>query len=463
LFYTYGMSIKPLNVVILAAGKGTRMHSDIPKVLHQLAGRPLLTHVLDTARKLAPSKVCVVYGFGGEIVPQSINDPTIVWARQSEQKGTGHAMQQAIQHLQSDAVALVLLGDVPLIEADTCKDVIKGAENGQLVLLTMEKADPTGYGRIVRGADSHVREIVEHKDADEEQRAIREVNSGIMAMPVDRLNDWLSRLRNDNQQGEYYLTDIVAMAVADGTRVSSVQAKHEYEALGINSKADLAQAERIFQGRTAAKLLNEGVALADPMRLDVRGALKCGRDVSIDVNCIFEGNVTLGDGVAVGANCVIRDCGISPGVRIAPFSHLDGAAIGQECRIGPFARIRPGSDIGDHAHIGNFVEIKNSDIDTGSKINHLSYVGDSTVGKDVNIGAGTITCNYDGVNKHRTIIEDRAFIGSDTQLVAPVTVGADATIGAGSTITQDAPAGKLTLSRGKQITISGWKRPEKKK
>ena len=320
------MSIKPLNVVILAAGKGTRMHSDIPKVLHPLAGRPLLTHVLDTARKLAPSKVCVVYGFGGEIVPQSINDQTIIWARQSEQKGTGHAMQQAIQHLQSDAVALVLLGDVPLIEADTCKDVIKGAEKGQLVLLTMEKADPTGYGRIVRGADSHVREIVEHKDADEEQRAIREVNSGIMAMPVDRLNDWLSRLRNDNQQGEYYLTDIVAMAVADGTRVSSVQAKHEYEALGINSKADLAQAERIFQGRIAAKLLNEGVTLADPMRLDVRGALKCGRDVSIDVNCIFEGNVTLGDGVAVGANCVIRDCEISPGVRIAPFSHLDGAS-----------------------------------------------------------------------------------------------------------------------------------------
>jgi bifunctional UDP-N-acetylglucosamine pyrophosphorylase / glucosamine-1-phosphate N-acetyltransferase len=457
------MSIKPLNIVILAAGKGTRMHSDIPKVLHSLAGYPLLTHVLDTARKLSPSQVCVVYGFGGEIVPQSINDPTIIWARQSEQKGTGHAMQQAIEHLQSDAVALVLLGDVPLIEAGTCKDVINRAEKGQLVLLTLEKADPTGYGRIVRGADSHVREIVEHKDADEEQRAIREVNTGIMAMPVDRLNDWLSRLRNDNQQGEYYLTDIVAMAVADGTRVSSVQAKHEYEALGINSKVDLAQAERIFQGQIAAKLLNEGVTLADPMRLDVRGTLKCGRDVSIDVNCIFEGKVTLGDGVAVGANCVIRNCEISPGVRIASFSHLDGAAIGQECRIGPFARIRPGSDIGDYAHIGNFVEIKNCDIDSGSKINHLSYVGDSTVGKDVNIGAGTITCNYDGVNKHRTIIEDRAFIGSDTQLVAPVTVGADATIGAGSTITQDAPAGELTLSRGKQITISGWKRPEKKK
>lgn len=449
--------------MILAAGKGTRMHSDIPKVLHPLAGYPLLTHVLDTAWKLVPSRVCVVYGFGGEIVPQSINDPTIIWAKQSEQKGTGHAMQQAIEHLQSDAVALVLLGDVPLIEADTCKDVIKRAEKGQLVLLTMEKADPSGYGRIVRGADSHVREIVEHKDADEEQRAIREVNTGIMAMPVEKLSDWLGRLRNDNQQGEYYLTDIVAMAVADGTRVSSVQAKHEYEALGINSKVDLAQAERIFQGQIAAKLLNEGVTLADPMRLDVRGTLKCGRDVSIDVNCIFEGKVILGDGVVIGANCVIRDCEISPGVRIAPFSHLDGAVIGQECRIGPFARIRPGSDIGDHAHIGNFVEIKNSDIDTGSKINHLSYIGDSTVGKEVNIGAGTITCNYDGVNKHRTIIEDRVFIGSDTQLVAPVKIGAGATIGAGSTITQDAPAGELTLSRGRQITISGWKRPEKKK
>lgn len=457
------MSVKPLNVVILAAGKGTRMHSDIPKVLHPLAGRPLLTHVLDTAWKLAPSKVCVVYGFGGEIVPQSVNNQAIIWARQSEQKGTGHAVQQAIPHLQSSAVALVLLGDVPLIEAGTCKEVINRAEKCQLVLLTMEKADPTGYGRIVRGADNHVREIVEHKDADEEQRGIREVNTGIMAMPVDRLSDWLSRLRNDNLQGEYYLTDIVAMAVADGTRVASVQAKHEHEALGINSKADLAQAERIFQGRIAEKLLNEGVSLADPMRLDVRGTLKCGRDVCIDVNCVFEGKVTLGDSVAVGANCVIRDCDISPGVRIAPFSHLDGAAIGHECRIGPFARIRPGSDIGDHAHIGNFVEIKNSDIDSGSKINHLSYVGDSTVGKDVNIGAGTITCNYDGVNKHRTIIEDGAFIGSDTQLVAPVTVGAGATIGAGSTITQNAPAGELTLSRGKQITISGWKRPEKNK
>jgi bifunctional UDP-N-acetylglucosamine pyrophosphorylase/glucosamine-1-phosphate N-acetyltransferase len=457
------MAMKPVNVVILAAGKGTRMHSDIPKVLHPLAGRPLLAHVLDTAWKLTPSRVCVVYGFGGEIVPQRINDQNIVWALQSEQKGTGHAMQQAIPHLQQQAVALVMLGDVPLIGSDTCEHVVSLAKNGQLVLLTMEKADPSGYGRIVRGADNHVCAIVEHKDANEDQLAIREVNTGIMAMPVERLSGWLSRLRCDNLQGEYYLTDIVAMAVAEGTGVTSVRAEHEYEAMGINSKVDLAQAERIYQEQAAAKLLNAGVSLSDPMRLDVRGTLQCGRDVSIDVNCVFEGKVTLGDGVAVGANCIIRDCDISPGVRIAPFSHLDGATIGRNCRIGPFARIRPGSDIGDHAHIGNFVEIKNSDIDTGSKINHLSYVGDTTVGKNVNIGAGTITCNYDGVNKFRTIIEDNVFIGSDTQLVAPVTVGAGATIGAGSTITQNAPSGELTLSRGKQITISGWKRPEKKK
>jgi bifunctional UDP-N-acetylglucosamine pyrophosphorylase / glucosamine-1-phosphate N-acetyltransferase len=313
LFYTYEMSTIPVNIVVLAAGKGTRMHSEIPKVLHPLAGQPLLTHVIATARKLAPSKLCVVYGFGGEKVPQAIGDQSIQWVRQHEQKGTGHAMQHAVPHLQQNAIALVLLGDVPLIEAATCKEVITGAENGHLVLLTMTKSDPTGYGRIVRGADNHVRAIVEQKDANEEQRAIREVNTGIMAMPVERLTGWLSRLRNDNQQGEYYLTDIVAMAVADGTRVTTVQAKHEHEVLGINSKSDLAQAERIVQGQIAGKLLNKGVTLADPMRLDVRGTLECGRDVTIDVNCIFEGKVRLGAGVSIASHCLIRDSDIAAG------------------------------------------------------------------------------------------------------------------------------------------------------
>ncbi|WP_414691697.1 bifunctional UDP-N-acetylglucosamine diphosphorylase/glucosamine-1-phosphate N-acetyltransferase GlmU [Novimethylophilus sp.] len=455
------MSIKQLNIVILAAGKGTRMHSDLPKVLHPLAGQPLLRHVLSTARKLAPSKVCVVYGYGGEIVPNSIEPEGIAWARQEEQNGTGHAMQQALPHLQDDAVALVLLGDVPLVEVSTCQAVFDRAAQGQLALLTMEKYDPTGYGRVIRNADRTVNAIVEHKDASEEQRRVREVNTGIMAMPVALLSGWLARLTNDNRQREYYLTDIVGMAVADGIPVSSVQVRHEHEALGINSKADLAQAERIYQTRQAERLLNAGITLADPARLDVRGELHCGRDVAIDVNCVFEGKVTLEADVCVGAHCVIRNSTIAAGTRIAPFSHIDEAKIGPECRIGPYARIRPGTEIGAHAHIGNFVEIKNSVVDSASKINHLSYIGDSTIGKDVNIGAGTITCNYDGINKHRTVIEDGAFIGSDTQLVAPVTVGARATVGAGSTITKNAPADQLTLSRGRQVTISGWKRPAK--
>ncbi len=455
------MTTHSINVVILAAGKGTRMHSDLPKVLHQLAGKPLLSHVIDTARKLSFARLCVVYGFGGELVPQTINDPAIAWAEQAEQKGTGHAVMQALPHLAEAPVTLVLLGDVPLVRVETCNAVIAQAGKGHVGLLTVNKPDPKGYGRVLRTFDGHVSGIVEEKDASEDQRTIREVNTGIMALPTAHLKKWLGQLKADNAQGEYYLTDVIAMAVADGLKVMSSLADDEFEALGINSKSDLAQAERIYQGINAENLLRKGVTLADPMRLEVRGQLVCGRDVSIDIGCVFEGEVTLGDNVSIGPYCVLRNTQIAAGTQVQAFSHIDGAEVGPDGRIGPFARLRPGAVLAKSTHIGNFVEIKNSSIGVESKINHLSYIGDSTVGKDVNIGAGTITCNYDGVNKHRTVIGDGAFIGSDTQLVAPVEVGANATIGAGSTITKNAPDGKLTLSRGKQITIAGWKRPEK--
>ncbi len=456
------MSLPAVNIVILAAGKGTRMHSDLPKVLHPLGGRPLLSHVIDTASQLSPARLCVVYGFGGNSVIEAINDERVTWAEQAAQKGTGHAVMQAVPYLADAPVTLVLLGDVPLVQVETCRTVVQQAAKGNVVLLTVEKANPKGYGRILR-AFGHVSGIVEEKDASDEQRSIREVNTGIMALPTAKLSEWLGRLRSDNAQGEYYLTDVIAMAVADGIKVLTGQAEHEYEALGINSKTDLAQAERIYQGLIAGNLMKNGVTLADPARLDVRGQLDCGRDVSIDVGCVFEGQVRLGNNVRIGPYCVIRNANIAADVQVQAYSHIDGAVVGTDGRIGPFARLRPGTVLAENSHVGNFVEIKNSDIGVGSKINHLSYVGDSTVGRDVNIGAGTITCNYDGVNKHRTVIGDGAFIGSDTQLVAPVEVGAGATIGAGSTITKNDPAGELTLSRGKQLTIAGWKRPEKKK
>ncbi|MCX7627279.1 MAG: bifunctional UDP-N-acetylglucosamine diphosphorylase/glucosamine-1-phosphate N-acetyltransferase GlmU [Methylophilaceae bacterium] len=456
------MSVHAPNVVILAAGKGTRMHSDLPKVLHPLAGRPLLLHVLETAWALEPSCCCVVYGFGGEKVPQAIGDGRVIWVRQGEQKGTGHALMQAQPHLTTAPVTLVLLGDVPLVSARTCHNVIHHASNGHVAILTVELDDPTGYGRILRAFGGEVCGIVEERDATPEQRTIREVNTGIMALPTARLAGWLDRLQPNNAQGEYYLTDVVAMAKADGVRVMAVQTQHASEVLGVNSKADLARVERLYQKRVAESLLRQGVTLADPARLDVRGTLRCGRDVMIDINCLFEGEVELEDGVQVGAHCVIRNTRIGPGTIIQPHSHLDGVQIGQGAVIGPYARLRPGTVLDSQVHIGNFVEIKNSTVGVGSKINHLSYIGDATVGSQVNIGAGTITCNYDGAQKHRTVIEDYAFIGSDTQLVAPVTVGEGATIGAGSTITRDAPAGELTLSRCKQLTILGWKRPRKK-
>jgi bifunctional UDP-N-acetylglucosamine pyrophosphorylase/glucosamine-1-phosphate N-acetyltransferase len=450
-----------LNIVILAAGKGTRMYSDKPKVLHALAGKPLVQHVLDCASALQPQQVCVVYGHGGDAVPQAMQQYGAKFVIQEPQLGTGHAVQQAMPHLKDDSRTLILYGDVPLTQHSTLHQMQQAGEG--LVLLTVNLDNPTGYGRIVRDKQGDVQCIVEQKDASPEQLEIREVNTGIMLAPTAKLREWLGKLGNNNAQGEYYLTDIVAMAVKQGVPVHTVQPAQRWEVEGINNKTQLAALERIWQLEVAGKLMAQGVTLADPARLDVRGELVCGRDVEIDVGCIFEGKVTLGDRVKVGAYSVIRNASVAQGTQIAPYSNIDSSEVGANCHIGPYARLRPGSKLHDDAHVGNFVEIKNSEIGKGSKANHLSYIGDSTVGSRVNIGAGTITCNYDGANKFRTVIEDDAFIGSDTQLVAPVTVGKGATIGAGSTITKDAPAGELTLSRSKQMTIAGWQRPVKGK
>ncbi len=454
------MTTNHLNIVILAAGKGTRMHSNKPKVLHEIGGKPILGHVIACAKALKPQKIIVVYGFGGEIVRDAFAHEDITWVNQAQQLGTGHAMQQAVQHLDADANTLILLGDVPLVDVEACKNLILQANN-QLAILSFNKADPTGYGRIAR-TNNLVTAIVEHKDATEEQRTIKEVNTGIMAMPNAQLKSWLSRLSNNNAQGEYYLTDIVAFAVQDKIDVVAEVTPDEFSVTGINSKADLAQIEREHQIRIANKLLLQGVTIKDPARLDIRGTLTCGRDCEIDVNCVFEGDVTLGDNVKISANCIIKNATIKANTQILPLTHIDDAEVGENSRIGPYARLRPGTILQNDTHVGNFVELKNAHVDVGSKVNHLSYVGDATIGKNVNIGAGTITCNYDGANKHRTIIEDGAFIGSDTQLVAPVTIGKNATIAAGSTITRDAPADALTFCRAKeQKSIVGWKRPVK--
>jgi bifunctional UDP-N-acetylglucosamine pyrophosphorylase/glucosamine-1-phosphate N-acetyltransferase len=458
------MPTPPLNIVILAAGRGTRMYSDLPKVLHLLAGKPLLEHVLDTARALKPASLCVVYGYGGDALPQAIPGNDIAWALQAEQLGTGHALQQAMPHLDLDTngVTLVLYGDVPLTRQDTLHRLLAHAGSDSMAVLTVVLSDPTGYGRIVRDEAGRVARIIEQKDASDVEKKINEVNTGIIAAPTEALVRWLAQLSNNNAQGEYYLTDTIARAVAQGVPVVTAHPQHEWEVLGVNSKLQLAELERTYQRNYASTLAELGVTIMDPARLDVRGELSCGRDVVIDINCVFEGQVTLGDKVAIGANCVLKNVTVATGTRIQPFTHIEEAQIGADCRIGPFARIRPGTALASDAHIGNFVEIKNSQIGTGSKVNHLSYVGDATVGNKVNIGAGTITCNYDGANKYRTVIEDDVFIGSATQLVAPVTVGRGATIGAGSTITRDAPAGELTISRVKQLTIAGWQRPVKK-
>lgn len=452
-----------LQIIVLAAGQGKRMYSSLPKVLHPIAGKPLLGHVLDTARSLSPNKLVVVYGHGGDQVLAAFSgQEDLAWALQAEQLGTGHAVRQAMPHVQG-GVTLILYGDVPLTRKETLEKLLAAtAHCSALGLLTDYLPDPAGYGRIVRDADHRVIRIVEHKDASEAERAISEINTGMMAVPTARLDAWLNELRNDNAQGEYYLTDIIALAVRDGLSVNAVQPADHWEAEGINNKLQLAQLERIYQQNRAQELLTAGVTLADPARLDVRGRLTHGQDVRVDVNCVFEGDVVLGNNVSIGANCVLRNVQIADNTVIHPFCHLEEAQVGAGSLVGPYARLRPGAQLADNVHIGNFVEIKKAQIGLGSKINHLSYIGDASIGSGVNVGAGTITCNYDGVNKSRTVIEDNAFIGSNTCLVAPLTIGAGATTGAGSVITKNAPAGELTLSRAKQQTLVGWTRPQKK-
>ena len=438
------------------------MHSKLPKVLHPLAGKALISHVIDCARQLSPQTICLVYGHGGDVVRTTLDAPDLAWALQEPQLGTGHAVQQALPHLKVDGTTLILYGDVPLIQAETLKNLAQAAQ-GALAILTFELANPSGYGRIVRNAVGQVVRIVEQKDATAEERSIREINTGIMAMPTSRLEKWLGCLSNNNAQKEYYLTDIVSMAVADGLPIHTTHPKNEWEVLGINNKVQLAELERVAQRCIAEQLMEQGVRLADPARLDVRGELLCGRDVFIDVNCVFEGKVELDEAVEVGPNCVIKNARIGAGTRLAAFTHIDDAVVGPDSIIGPFARLRPGTELGAEVHIGNFVEIKKTRIAAYSKANHLAYIGDAIIGSRVNIGAGTITCNYDGANKFQTIIEDDAFIGSDTQLVAPVTVGRGATVGAGTTLTKNAPPDTLTLSRAKQVSMVRWKRPVKTK
>jgi bifunctional UDP-N-acetylglucosamine pyrophosphorylase/glucosamine-1-phosphate N-acetyltransferase len=450
-----------LGVVILAAGQGTRMQSGLPKVLHPLAHQPLLQHVINTARSLDPARIVVVYGHGGEQVRAACPEPDLVWAEQAEQLGTGHAVQQAIPHLDGLDQVLVLYGDVPLIRSDTLQRLLTEAGSG-FGLLTLELDDPSGYGRVERDAQGRVMHIVEQKDASPEQLRIREINTGIMVIPETRLHAWLGQLQNNNAQGEYYLTDVLAMAVIEGLQIAVTQPVDPMEAEGVNNKRQLAALERAWQLRQAGELMDAGLTLRDPARFDLRGTLRHGRDCVIDVNVIVEGEVSLGEHVQVGANTVLRNVRIGDNVSILENCVLEDAYVGSESRIGPFARLRPGADLVGGAHVGNFVEIKKSVIGQGSKVNHLSYVGDSEIGSGVNIGAGTITCNYDGANKHKTVIGDDAFIGSNTALVAPVAVGKGATIGAGSVIGRDAPAGQLTLTRPRQVSIANWQRPRKK-
>ncbi|KVE24127.1 bifunctional N-acetylglucosamine-1-phosphate uridyltransferase/glucosamine-1-phosphate acetyltransferase [Burkholderia vietnamiensis] len=452
-----------MNIVILAAGTGKRMRSALPKVLHPLAGRPLLSHVIATARTLQPSRLVVVVGHGAEQVQAAVAAPDVQFAVQAEQLGTGHAVRQALPRLDPAQPTLVLYGDVPLTRATTLKRLVDAAHDGRYGILTVTLDDPTGYGRIVRDAAGFVTRIVEQKDASPEQLKIAEINTGIIVTPTAQLSMWLGALKNENAQGEYYLTDVVELAIEAGFEIVTTQPDDDWETLGVNSKAQLAELERIHQRNVADALLVEGVTLADPARVDVRGTLRCGRDVSIDVNCVFEGDVTLADDVAVGPNCVIRNASIGAGTRIDAFTHIDGAQLGANTVIGPYARLRPGAQLADEAHVGNFVEVKNAVIGHGSKANHLTYIGDADIGARVNIGAGTITCNYDGANKFRTVIEDDVFVGSDTQLVAPVRVGRGVTIAAGTTVWKDVAEGTLALNEKTQTAKSGYVRPVKKK
>ena len=449
-----------LDIVILAAGQGTRMRSALPKVLHPVAGKPMLGHVIDTARQLAPREIHVVIGHGAGLVRERLAADDIHFVLQAEQLGTGHAVAQALPQLLADKV-LILYGDVPLTRVETLARLLEQAGDNQLGLLTVNLADPTGYGRIIRNEAGVVQAIVEHKDASEAQRAIREGNTGILAVPGKRLGDWLGRLSNSNAQGEYYLTDVIAMAVADGLVVATETAQDEMEVLGANDRIQLAQLERHYQQRMARQLMALGLTLLDPHRFDVRGEVTVGRDVTIDINVILEGKVVIEDDVQIGPNCVIKDSILRRGAIVKANSHLEGAELGEGADCGPFARLRPGARLGAKAHVGNFVELKNAVLGEGAKAGHLSYLGDAEIGARSNIGAGTITCNYDGANKHRTVMGEDVFIGSNSSIVAPVTLGNGATTGAGSTVTQDVPAAALAVGRAKQRNIEGWKRPQK--
>jgi bifunctional UDP-N-acetylglucosamine pyrophosphorylase/glucosamine-1-phosphate N-acetyltransferase len=453
------MTIKTL---ILAAGKGSRMRSKLPKVLHQIAGKSLLEHVCQTSLQLENNKVFVIYGHGGEQVKEQLSMLNVSWIQQTQQLGTGHAVQQAEAEIKDDDIVLVLYGDVPLLKQKTIKTLLKNVSNQSLALLTIDLKDPEGYGRIIRDSNQKVTKIVEQKDANEHQQKITEGNTGILATQGKKLKNWLSRLKNNNTQEEYYLTDVIEMAVNDGIEIKTSQPESVDEVLGINNRQQLSYLERVYQREQANYLMEQGVTLRDPERVDVRGEfVTLGQDIEVDINVIFEGKNSIGDHVIIGANTLIRNSVIEENVEILANSIIDNAVVGKGSRVGPFARLRPQTELAENVRIGNFVEIKKSTIATGSKVNHLSYIGDSIIGKEVNVGAGTITCNYDGVNKFQTIIKDGAFIGSNTQLVAPVTVGENATIGAGSTLTKDAKEHKLTLARSKQITINNWQRPTK--
>ena len=451
----------PLSVIILAAGQGTRMRSDLPKVLQPLAGKPLLGHVLDTAQQLGADDVCVVYGHGGDTVPGVFPGNELRWSLQAQQLGTGHAVQQGMPETPDENRVLILFGDVPLLTAATLERLLNQTADNELAVLSVDMDDPSGYGRIVRNGENVIG-IVEQKDASEAELSIAEINTGVMLCPAEPLKRWLKNLGNDNAQGEYYLTDVIAMAVRDGTGVKGIRADSWVEVMGINDKKQLAEAERALQARLVDELMAQGVGFADPARVDIRGKLTCGKDVFIDVNAVLEGDVSLGDGVHIESNNLIRDSKLGAGTVVHSNCHIESSTTGDNCEIGPFARMRPGAELANNVKVGNFVEIKKSTIADGSKINHLTYIGDSEIGTGVNVGAGTITCNYDGANKHKTTIGDNVFIGSGVNLVAPVEIGKGATIGAGSTITKPAPDEQLTIERSKQITIKGWKKPVKK-
>lgn len=451
-----------LDILVLAAGKGTRMRSDLPKVLHPIGGKALVQHVVDTARQVGGEQILIIVGHGAEKVEERMAAPDVKFALQAQQLGTGHAVQQALPHLRNDATVLILYGDVPLTRAETLQKLIAHVSDAQMGLLTVNMQDPTGYGRIVRDASGSVTAIVEHKDASDEQRKIAEINTGIMAVKAKHLQQWLPQLNNNNAQGEYYLTDIIAMAKADGIAIQVEQPNAVEEVEGINNRQQQAALERFYQKQKANELMVAGVTLLDPARLDIRGTLSVGRDVVIDVNCVFEGDVELADGVIIEPNCVIINSKIGKGTHIKAYSHIEDSVLADDCDIGPYARLRPGTQLADGVKIGNFVETKKAVIAKGSKVNHLSYIGDATIGSGVNVGAGTITCNYDGVNKFKTIIGDNAFIGSNSALVAPVNIGAGATVGAGSIITKDVEAAELAIARSKQRNIQGWERPAKK-